>query len=791
MNLPNPKRWKAHITARRRIAENTAEISLRLDGSVFDFLAGQYVKVSLPRLPLNDPKGGSRNFSIVSSPGAHNLITVAFRVSDSAFKQALLRESDAAALDVYGPLGVFTLPEDSARPLVFIAGGIGIAPFLSIIRRATEKKLPYTITLVYANSSPESAAYVPELEALAKHNSHFTLKTKFGALDVEFLRQNAPESAGARWYIAGPPGMVSATRTMLMQMLVPEENITTEEFSGYDAEKEAAGGELAESAAAAEKKGGAKEIAAVFDVATLSQENLEAVLQALNFSALVSLTDLEGTITYANDTFVEVSGYSRKELIGQNHRILKSGFHPASFYHDMWHEYLLQGKIFRGEIKNKKKDGTLYWVDASIAPIFDRNGTRVGYVGIRFLITQRKQAEEDSKNTNLAMMNVLEDARELERQLTKERDRAQAIIASMGEGLFVVDKEYRIVLMNQAAEKLLGISIDDSIGKDLAELISIDKDGKKLSRDERPVGRTLKSGEWIAYGLSDNVQVTVKSGVKFFIELSTAPLMREGAANEVTGAVVIFRNINEEKKLDDSKTGFISIASHQLRTPLTSMRWFSEMLLAGDAGALNDEQKHFVERVYQGTDRMIDLVNLLLQIARVEGGRIKIEPTSTDFKTLTNGVALTLKVILDQKMQTVEVVTDCDPLPLIPMDQEMVWQVVQNLLSNASRYAPEKSVITVSLAIKGLVLEYAVKDSGIGIPKDQQSKVFEKFFRADNALQLVPEGSGLGLSLVKSLVEEWGGKIWFESEENKGATFYFTVPLSGMKKKGGEVGLKV
>ncbi len=121
----------------------------------------------------------------------------------------------------------------------------------------------------------------------------------------------------------------------------------------------------------------------------------------------------------------------------------------------------------------------------------------------------------------------------------------------------------------------------------------------------------------------------------------------------------------------------------------------------------------------------------------------------------------------------------------------MIWQVFQNLLSNASRYAPEKSTITVSIEKKDEMAEIAVIDKGIGIPKDSQSKIFEKFFRADNALKLVPEGSGLGLSLVRSLFEGWGGKIWFESKEGVGTTFYFTVPFSGMKAKEGEVTLAV
>ena len=121
------------------------------------------------------------------------------------------------------------------------------------------------------------------------------------------------------------------------------------------------------------------------------------------------------------------------------------------------------------------------------------------------------------------------------------------------------------------------------------------------------------------------------------------------------------------------------------------------------------------------------------------------------------------------------------------MDKDVIWQVIQNLISNANRYTPAHRKITISILQKDAMAEFSIKDNGIGIPKDSQHKIFEKFFRADNALKLVPEGSGLGLSLVKSLVEDWGGKIWLESEEGAGTTFYFTVPLTGMMPVEGDV----
>ena len=215
------------------------------------------------------------------------------------------------------------------------------------------------------------------------------------------------------------------------------------------------------------------------------------------------------------------------------------------------------------------------------------------------------------------------------------------------------------------------------------------------------------------------------------------------------------------------------------------------MLINGDAGNLTEDQKHFVERIYEGTDRMIALVNLLLQIARVEAGRVKIEPMPVDLKTTTQGVLVTLKAMVEKKHQKIEITTDPQPFPTILLDQEVIWQVIQNLLSNALRYSDEASTILVSIVKKDEFVEYSVKDTGIGIPEHEKPRIFNRFFRAENALKKVPEGSGLGLSLVKLLVNNWGGKIWFESEEGKGTTFHVTIPLEGMKPKEGEVKLAV
>lgn len=406
-----------------------------------------------------------------------------------------------------------------------------------------------------------------------------------------------------------------------------------------------------------------------------------------------------------------------------------------------------------------------------------------------------RQKIEDLQRNEKAMMNLLEDARDMEKNLKKERDLSKAVISSMGEGLLVINRDYKIILMNQAASILLRIAPNEALNKSIQEIFCLKNDAGGDSEEcDLPLQGLFKEPNILNIDLDDNYYCRQKDGKFFPIAVIMASLLNTSYLKEdIQGAVIIFRNISKEKSFDEAKSGFISIASHQLRTPLTSIRWFSEMLLDGDAGKLTGDQKHFVERIYQGTDRMINLVNLLLQIARVEAGRVKIEPKPVDFKFLTEGVIMSLQTQLDEKKQTVKIQAIPEELPKVPMDEDVAWQAIQNILNNASRYSLEEKTIVVTIRLDTVKSEivYSVKDQGIGIPKIDYNNIFEKFFRADNAFRYVPEGSGLGLNLVKKLVEDWEGRIWFESEEGKGSEFFFTIPLKGMKEKKGEVKLKV
>jgi signal transduction histidine kinase len=386
-------------------------------------------------------------------------------------------------------------------------------------------------------------------------------------------------------------------------------------------------------------------------------------------------------------------------------------------------------------------------------------------------------------NTFNSMAERLKDA--YRRQaIAQQRD--EAMLTSMGEGLIAIDGDGNIAFINHVAAELLSLPNQESaVGKPVQQVYSLysneGKADKPLPLEQRPSYVAMHTGAG-----SVGLYVLVKPDSSKHILNITANPVKLG--EEVIGAITVLRDVTKEKEVDRMKTEFISLASHQLRTPLSAIKWFSEMLVSGDVGELKPDQLDFAHNIADSTERMIDLVNALLNISRIESGRIMVDPKPTDLKELVNGITNDLKAKTEEKQQNL-VISVHDDLPKINLDPRLTSQVYMNLLTNAIKYTPKGGEISVFISRKDDDIISQVTDNGYGIPVAQQDRVFQKFFRAANAVKVETDGTGLGLYLIKAIVESSGGKIWFKSEEGKGTTFWFSMPVSGMKQKEGEVTL--
>ena len=363
------------------------------------------------------------------------------------------------------------------------------------------------------------------------------------------------------------------------------------------------------------------------------------------------------------------------------------------------------------------------------------------------------------------------------KDLEMSRAKEEAILLSIGDGLLATDEKGNIIFINKTAEKLLGNKSKNVIGKIFSEAVLLEDDkGVAIPLERHPVRLALTMGTTTVSSTHYHVR---RGRTKFPVAMTVTPVILSG---KVIGTIKVFRDITDEREIDKAKTEFVSLASHQLRTPLSTVNWYAEMLLEGDVGELNEKQQKYLAEVYRSNQRMVELVNALLDVSSLELGTFIIEPEATDICKLAQSAIDEQKPQIDA--QKIRFSFSCAKnISLMQADPKLLRMVIQNILSNAVKYTAESGKITMTLALldkKNVILK--ISDTGYGIPKNQQAKIFTKLFRADNVRDKDTDGTGLGLYIVKSVVENSGGKVWFESGENKGTTFYVSLPLAGLKK---------
>ena len=401
-----------------------------------------------------------------------------------------------------------------------------------------------------------------------------------------------------------------------------------------------------------------------------------------------------------------------------------------------------------------------------------------GILLIRSVIREVGQREKIEK-----LAKDIEKAYEAEK-LAKEKIDAirvedEALLASIGEGVVAIDREGKVTFINRAAEQMLYLKSEEAVGRSYGEILKMETEkGEAVLKEKDPLNLALSSGKKVitavAEGTADIIYFYVrKDKTKFPSAITVAPVILNG---KTIGAVDVFRDITVERQIDKSKTEFVSLASHQLRTPLSAIKWYSEIILGGKAGKLKPKQQEYLEQVYKGNERMIKLINVMLNISRLEAGKVKITLAPLSIRELLENIIAEQQVDIKKKKHkfTFECPND---LPKITTDSELIRMVFQNLISNAIKYTPDKGKIDCKIEKKDNSILFLVHDNGIGIPEDQQKKIFGKLFRADNAFSHDPQGNGLGLYAAKMTVENLGGKTWFESKADKGTTFYVELPM--------------
>jgi PAS domain S-box-containing protein len=363
-------------------------------------------------------------------------------------------------------------------------------------------------------------------------------------------------------------------------------------------------------------------------------------------------------------------------------------------------------------------------------------------------------------------------------ELGSAKAKDDAILNSIGDGVIVIDTEGKILLINAIAADVLGFDSGDD-AQNVADRAILDAEGNVLENKDRPMRRAMAAGKKV----KQEIVVQYTMGKKIVLDVTATPVVE---SEKTIGAIAILHDITKEKEVDRMKTEFITVASHQLRTPLSGIKWFSEMLLNGDAGKLENQQHEFVNNIHLSTDRMIQLVNSLLNISSLESGRIMVNPKPTNLKELVENTLKDLKAKSDERKQEVTLEVE-EGLPTINIDAGLIGQVYDNLITNAVKYTPEGGKISIKVGRKGDFIMSQVKDTGMGVPADEQKKMFGKFFRGSNILQVDTDGTGLGLYLSKAIVESSNGQIDFTSKQDSGTLVWFTLPLEGMKARGGNV----
>ncbi len=378
---------------------------------------------------------------------------------------------------------------------------------------------------------------------------------------------------------------------------------------------------------------------------------------------------------------------------------------------------------------------------------------------------------------NAELFNLIRDQSEhlgsMLREQQIEASRSRAILEAVADGVLVTDPQSRVTLFNASAERILNLTSTQALGKSLDYFSGLF--GKAASEWMQTINKFSQDPS--AYTNAETFAEQLELDNGRIVAVHLAPVFWR---QEFLGTVSIFRDITHEVQVDRLKSEFVANVSHELRTPMTSIKGYVDIMLMGASGELNGQQVHFLQIVKSNTERLSVLVNDLLDISRIEAGRVSLNFQSLDLREIAEDVIADLQRRSREENKPMDFTLKVQPsLPFAAGDLERVRQVLGNLVSNGYNYTPENGCVTIHIHQVENEMQIDVADNGIGIDEEGRRRLFERFYRGEDPLVLATAGTGLGLAIAKTLVEMHHGRIWYESSgvRGEGSVFSFTLPV--------------
>lgn len=498
-------------------------------------------------------------------------------------------------------------------------------------------------------------------------------------------------------------------------------------------------------------------------------DELNQLNYAFDQHSIVAITDVKGTITFVNELFSEISGYSKDELIGENHRLLKSGVHDKKFFHNMFKQ-LAKGETFHAEICNKAKDGHLYWVDTTIVPYINKLGKPVSYIAIRTDITRQKQIALELLESKQIINKALDDLNQ------------QKFALDQHSMVSITDVQGTITFVNELFSEVSGYSKEELIGQNHRLL----KSGKHEEHFYVDMFKQLVNGQTF----NANICNKDKEGRLYWVDTTIVPFInnkgvpesyiaiRTDITKQKQAEVELIKSRDDAEKAVIAKSEFLASMSHEIRTPMNGVLGMLGLLANTK---LDEQQLHRVKIAQSSGQALLSLINDILDFSKIDADKLDLKITDFDLRSMLGD----LSEVMAYSAQTkgLELVFDVTGIEssMVKGDSSRIRQILTNIVGNAIKFTADGEVVVSTQMSEvdnnGVLLNFTIRDTGIGIPVEKIPTLFDSFSQVDTSTTRKFGGTGLGLAIARKLCILMGGDISVESVIGEGSAFSFTVVM--------------